>query len=117
MDKDSVKGQLVRDKEFLRELYQTVDVHKSKQILIFASDSQINTLIKFLHFLSNGDIKISKDNFNEIVKNRKLTILKKSVEKKAAVNRILKASRKVKLDFLKKLSTVYPHLLYCLFNQ
>ena len=32
MDQETVKGQLQRDKEFLRELFQTDDVNKSKQV-------------------------------------------------------------------------------------
>ena len=87
MDQETVKGQLQRDKEFLRELFQTDDVNKSKQVLVFASDSKLNTLLKFLHFLTVGDIKI------------------------------LKSERKEKLKVLTKLLSVYPQLLYCLFNE
>ena len=43
MDKDSVKNQLVRDKEFLRQLYETTEEQKPKQILTFASDQQLET--------------------------------------------------------------------------
>ena len=84
MDKDTVKSQLVRDKEFLRQLYEATDQVKAKQILTFASDPQINTLIKFLHFLSTGEITIKKENFEEVSKARKIQVLKKFVEKKTA---------------------------------
>ena len=117
MDKETVKGQLVRDKEFLRQLYETRDQPKVKHLLTFASDGQLNTLIKFLHFLSTGEITIRKENFDHISRARKIQVLKKFVETKAGVQRMLKADRKIKISFLKKLSTVYPFLLHCLFNE
>jgi len=108
----------MRDKEFLRALYSTSEnVPKVLQILNFAEDTKLNTLIKFLHFLAKGEIPIKKDNFNAVVAQNKLKVLKKVVEKNAAVQRLLKSDRKVKLQFLKKLKNVYPHLLHCLFNQ
>ena len=117
MDQETDKGQLQRDKEFLRELFQTDDVNKSKQVLVFASDSKLNTLLKFLHFLTVGDIKIRREDFKVIEDAKKLKILKKFVEKKAAVQRLLKSERKEKLKVLTKLLSVYPQLLYCLFNE
>ena len=117
MDKDTVKSQLVRDKEFLRQLYEATDQVKAKQILTFASDPQINTLIKFLHFLSTGEITIKKENFEEVSKARKIQVLKRFVETKPAVQKMLKAERRLKMNFLQKLSSVYPFLLHCLFNE
>ena len=117
MDKDSLKNQLVRDKEFLRQLYETTEEQKPKQILTFASDQQLNTLIKFLHFLSNGEITMKKENFEQISKARKIHVLKKFVEKKSAVNEMLKAERRTKINFLKKLSGIYPFLLHSLFVE
>ena len=117
MDKDTVKNQFIRDKEFLRALYEASEAPKANQLLIFASDPQLNTLLKFLHFLSTGEITIRKENFDQISQAKKIQVLKKFVEKKAAVQRMLKADRKIKISFLKKLSTVFPYLLYCLFNE
>jgi hypothetical protein len=117
MDKDTVKKYLVRDKVFLRQLYEGEDRLKNNKILNFASDSKLNTLLKFLHFLSNGDIKIKRENFEILQSNKKLNVLKRNVEKKAALARLLKSEREAKLKFLKKLSNVYSSLLYCLFNE
>ena len=117
MDKDTVKNQLVRDKEFLRQLYESKDQNNAKQILTFASDPQLNTLIKFLHFLSNGEITIKKENFDEISKARKIQVLKRFVEKKTGVQEMLRTERRMKINFLKKLTTIFPFLLHCLFNE
>ena len=92
MDKDSVKSQLVRDKEFLRQLYETTEDPRAKQILTFASDQQLNTLIKFLHFVSNGEIKLKKQHFDVFSKSQ-VTLMKKSFEKKKALKQFLKPER------------------------
>jgi hypothetical protein len=117
MNKETVKSYLIRDKAFLRDLYEGENSVKNNRILTFASDVKLNTLIRFLHLLSNGEIKIKKDNFEILQKHKKLSLLKKTVEKKAAVARLLKSERIEKLKFLKKLSNIYSALLYCLFNE
>ncbi len=117
MNKETVKNYLIRDKGFLRELYEGPDKAKNNKILNFASDVKLNTLIRFLHLLSNGEIKIKKENFEILQSHKKLTFIKRHVEKKAAVSRLLKSERAEKLKFLKKLSALYSFLLYCLFNE
>jgi hypothetical protein len=54
MNKERMKSLLIRDKEFLRELYQNPNYLKKKKILNAANDSQLNTLIWFLHYLSTS---------------------------------------------------------------
>jgi len=60
MDKKLMRSFLIRDKGFLKELYIGVESSKNKRILYFAEDGQLNTLIKYLHFLANGEIEIKK---------------------------------------------------------
>jgi len=57
MNKEQMKALLVRDKEFLKSLYASKSVPSAKQILNYSSDQKLNTLIKFLHFAANGEIK------------------------------------------------------------
>jgi hypothetical protein len=71
MNKETVKSYLIRDKAFLRELYEGNDRVKNNRILNVTSDTKLNTLIRFLHFLSNGEIKIKKENFEILQANRK----------------------------------------------
>ena len=117
MSEETLKRYLIRDKPFLRELYEGSNKLKNNQVLYFASDSKLNTLIRFLHFVVNSVIKIKRENFEIIEKNKKLSTLKKNVEKKAAFSRMLKSERSEKLKFLKQLSSIYSALLYCLFNE
>ena len=117
MNKEVVKQNLVRDKAFLRELYESKSPLNVKQILNFASDTKLNTLLKFLHFLATGEIRIKKANFDVIKSHKRLHYIKKHVESKIAINRLLKTERQQKLKFLNHLACVYANLLYCLFNE
>ena len=117
MNKESLKNYLIRDKTFLRELYESQSKVSNNRILNFANDTKLDTLIKLLHFIANGEIPMKKQNFEVIQSHKKLSYIKRQVEKKSTVNKLLKAERAVKIKFLKQLSNVYSALLYCLFNE
>jgi hypothetical protein len=116
-NRETMKSLLIRDKGFLRELYEGPNPLKNSRVLNGASDSQLNTLIKFLHFLSNGEIRMKKENFEIIEKANKLKLIKSRVEKKKNMNNLLKSERKDKMKFLNKLSNLYNALLHTLFNE
>lgn len=116
MKQETLKALLIRDKLFLKDLFEGPNPLKNNRILINATDSQLNTLLLYLHFLSTGQIKINKTNFEQLEKLKKITILKAKVEKKATLLILLNGPRADKIMFLKKLSTVMPNLLYGLFN-
>lgn len=116
MNQDRMKTLFLRDKEFLRSLYSSESPAKSKNILTFASDAHLNTLIKFLHLVSNGQIQMKKEHFDTLG-TRHIKIFRKELESKAALKRLLTASRKDKLQLLVKLSAQLPNLLFTLFNQ
>ena len=117
MNKESLKNNLIKDKSFLRELYEGQSKVSNNRILNFATDTKLDTLIKLLHFIANGEIPMKKQNFEVIQSHKKLSYIKRQVEKKSAVIKLLKAERAVKMKFLKQLSNVYSALLYCLFNE
>ena len=85
-----------------------------KRILTTASDSKLDTLIRFLYFVSNGEIKIDKKSFEKLEK-RHLNHIKKVFEKKTVIQNLLKGERAQKLQSLQKLLTVLPFLLSTLF--
>ena len=117
MDKDTFKAYCMRDRGFLKSLYEGENRLKNNKILNVASDTKLNTLIRLLHFISNGEIKILKENFEVIRDARKLNILKRHVEKKSTLIRLLKGERVDKLKFLKQFSSVYSSILYIFFNE
>ena len=116
MNQEQFKSLLQRDKIFLKELYESNSKAKSKNILTFATDSEINTLIKYIHFVVNGTIKIKKDNF-EAIGQRFLIISRKHFESKSSLQRLNQLLRKDKIKLLLKFIPIYNHLLAPLFIQ
>lgn len=113
---DTLKSLLIRDKQFLKNLYDGPNILKNKRILISSNDNEINTLIKYLHFVTNGKIIINQENFREIEKHKKLKLLQTHVESKQQLKLLLNGPRQNKILFLLKLSVILPNLLYGLFN-
>jgi len=116
MNPERFKPLLERDKVFLEELYSSQSVPNTKRILKNASDKKLDTLIRLFHFISNGEIKIRKEDFNAMSK-RHVVHMKKCFEKKKSVSSLLKSERPSKLKALEKLAPHYPELLYPLFNE
>jgi len=117
LSKDVLKACLIRDKGFLKQLYQEPDYTKNRKTLQTADDCELNTLIKYLHFLSNGEIPMKKNNFQAIKESKKQAVITKTVEKKSRALVMLKGSRVTKLKFLLQLIKIYSFLLYPVFNR
>jgi len=115
MDQSNFKALLVRDQLWLEELYSTPSLPNRKRLLNSASDKKLDTLLKFLHLLTTGEIKMHKKNFDALEKS-KLRVLRRSFESKASIKRLLKSERLEKLKPLQKICSVLPILLYTLFN-
>jgi len=110
------KALLVRDKEWLQELYQCESLPNRKRLLNSASDKKLDTLIKFIHLLSTGAIKIHKKIF-DLLSKANIQYLRKVFEKKPIVKQLLSSERNLKLKKLQKLINILPYLLYTLFNE
>ena len=117
LSKDQVKSYLIRDKGFLKELYEGSNILAKKHRLQISEDSELNTLIKYLHFVATGEIKIKATNFKIIEESKKLQLIVKTVEKKTKTLTLLKGPRVAKLKFLSKLTNIFAPLLYALFNE
>ena len=115
MNQEHMKALLLRDKVFLRTLYSSDSAAASKKLLNNASDSKLNTLVKFLHMEANGHIKIRRQDF-EALSNGLVKYFRKHFEPKAALKRLLR-DRQVKVQALSRLSPFFPQLLFTLFNQ
>lgn len=112
-DKSAVKSAMIRDKAFLKELFSGNSLTNLKT-LKSADDVQLNTLIKILYFVANGEIKV-KENFREASK--KISILRKFVENKSSAQKLIKDSRLNKIQFLKHFIDHFQLLLYHIFNE
>lgn len=116
MSAETFKPYLVRDKVFLEQLYESQSIPNSKRLILFAPDQKLDTLIKLLHLISNGQITMKKEHFNMFQKSQ-LKLIKKNFEGKKSVKEFLKKERKMKVTILQKLSPIMSHLLYPLFNE
>ena len=115
MSNAQFKTHLQRDKTFLKDLYKSDSKSKSRKLLTFATDSELLTLIKYTHFVTNGEIHIKKKDFDALGKF--IVFLKKNFEKKASFQRIYQMTRMQKLKVLSKFLTHFPHLLAPLFEE
>lgn len=116
INKDRFKESLVRDKEWLRNLYLSDSSLKSKRLITFASDAQLDTIIKFLHLLTNGVIKTTKECFEKIGQTQ-LNFVRKHFESPRVCKKLLLTERSVKLKKLNKLLPIMNCLLFTLFNE
>ena len=115
MSSETLKPLLLRDKHFLEELYMSQSIPAQRRIVTFASDQKLKTIIKVIHCISNGEIKVKREHFEQISK-RFVTILRRQFERKASLNRLLNSEREVKVKLLNKVCPILKFLLYPLFN-
>ena len=116
MSHEQFKNYLQRDKSFLKELFESNSVAKSKNFLSFASDSELTTLIKYIHFVASGEIKIKKKNFDSLG-NRVFSLIRKNFEKKSALYKLNQSARKEKIKILFRLVPSFSNLLAPLFIE
>lgn len=114
-EKVALKSQLIRDKAFLRALYEGPNPLKNRRLIFAATESQLNSLIKFIYYVCNGKISIDSSHFESIKKKKKLSFLKTNFENKNQVQELLHKDIQFKKDLLLKLSNIYPNLLSTLF--
>jgi len=112
---ETFKAYLVRDRVFLRQLYEGPNPLKNTRIIFTASETEINTLIKFIHYVCNGKITLAAKDFAAIKNKRKLSFIVKNFEKREALENLLHKDIQYKKSLLIQLSVVYPYLLSTLF--
>jgi hypothetical protein len=115
-DQERFRSFLLRDKDWLSQLYLANSALRCKRLLLFASDSKLDTLMKYLHYLANGQITMQKAHF-EAIQKRHLSSIRKAFESKQALNSSLRLEREEKLKILLKLVNLYQLLLHSLFNE
>lgn len=116
LTKEHMKDLLIRDKGFLKELFEGDNVARKRRMILYANELQLVTLLKFLHFLANGQITIKKTNFDKLSV-RTINLIKRNVEKQTKLYLLINSDRQTKLKFLLQLSKFYNVLLDCLFTE
>lgn len=85
--------------------------------IAFANNKELNTLIKILHLICNGKIKLRKIDYQALEKSKRLKKLRKLFEEKLSLVKNLNSERESKVQALKQFSALYRHLLYTMFNE
>lgn len=113
--KETLKAYFIRDKFFLKSLYEGQNSLKNRRLILSANEGEIDTLIKYLHYLANGKIRISAKNFTNIRRSKKFSYLRKEFESEKCLSDLLLADDIHKRSVLLKLSVSYTDLLTPLF--
>lgn len=116
LSKEQMKSLLIRDKGFLKQLFEGDNIAKNKRLILYSNDLQLITLLKFLHFLATGQITIKKENFEKLTP-RILKLIKKNVEKQTKLYDLINSDRQLRVKFLLQLCKFYNILLECLFIE
>jgi hypothetical protein len=111
VDKIHLRQLILRDKIFLYNLYQGQGSRLNN-----ASETQMNTLIKILHLILNDHIELREQHYKNLVRAKRLKILKNNFEKNSDFVKVLRLDIEDKRKLLKQMQTCYPWLLHSLFN-
>ena len=113
------------DKPYLRHLFEenrnmlkTLYTGSSKVIqteLSRANDQSLDLLLRILHLIAVGEISLTEEAAESIKKGKRLKKLF-AFENKVFFIKMLRASRKEKIDLLKQFTKNYSDLLYTFFN-
>ena len=112
VDKVHIRQLMLRDKIFLYNLYEGKGSRLNS-----ASEIQMNTLIKILHLILNDHIELREQHYKNVVRAKRLKLLKKNFEKNSDFINVLKLSVEEKRRLLKQLLVCYPWLLHAIFNN
>ena len=115
MNKLKLRGLMLKNRVFLH-LVQTDSVKNTRQRITVCTSIQANLLLHILHYISVGEIPVKKAFSLYLRKTRKMPFLNK-IRNATDLSSMLKKSRKYKVDFLKKLTVLYPKLLALLFEE
>jgi hypothetical protein len=114
MDKPYLRHLFEENQEFLKSLYsgssKIVQTELSR-----ANDQSLDLIIKILYLIANGEISLTEEAADSIKKAKRLKKLF-AFETKLYFMKMLKSSRKDKIDLLKQFTKVYSDLLYTFFN-
>jgi len=116
MNPERFKPVMLRDKLFLKEIYLSPSVPNTRRLLNFGSDQKLNTLIKVLHLVAVGEIKLKREHSNEIT-TKSVRALHKHFETKVGLKRLINMERAEKLKLLSSIAPCLTYFLFPLFNE
>jgi len=115
-DKVYFRDILMRDKEFLQELYKNESL-PNKELIKGADEIRLNTVIQLLHLITNNEIPVFQDDIQKIKQQHLFSYLITNFKSQKSLINILNGSRQSKVNILTKFSNVYCNLLVNLFEE
>jgi hypothetical protein len=112
MDKPYLRHQILKHKTLLHHLYSQTKV---QQTLNNASNDGLNFLLKLLHLITNGHIKLPKGAYETIEKSLRGKKLSQ-FESKSYLHSLLVSTREEKLTVLRQFNKLYLTFFHYIFN-
>lgn len=112
MDKPYLRHQILKHKTLLLNLHSQARVH---QTLNHASNDALNFVLKLLHFITDGHIKLPQGAHEAIAKSLRSKKLAQ-FESRTYLHHLLLSTREEKLRVLRQFNKLYTTLFHYLFN-
>ena len=116
VDKVYFRQVLIRDKDFLYQLYKGNKLQNRNKIS-GASNLHLNTLCQILHLIVNNVIKVDHESGEKIKSAKRLPFLKHNFKSHHKFTEIYDSPQENKVKILRQLSSVYSFLLEPLFER
>lgn len=115
MSKNELRQILLKNRDFFHSLFQSNSNAEKRSLLLKSSVEQVDTLIKILFYIVQGEIPLKKSNFEALQKFNKLSVLHEKFNTLKKLNFMLSRDFKQKTSFLLKFTNFYKYLLHNLF--
>lgn len=110
-----IRSLLLRDKRFLLDLFVN-NIYQNRKLILGASQSHLNTVLKILHLIANNQIRIDEEDFEALKKSKKANVLKTKIKSKEDFLYFL-TSAEPKRRFLLQFIAVFKILLKPIFEE
>jgi hypothetical protein len=109
-----VQSEILGIKPFVAKLYRATTKHNSKKVLRAASDEELLTLSKLMHYIANKKVLLSKSKKAQLIRGRRMPFLIKNFQPES----VLSLPKSDQLKLLEGLSSCLPALLHtCFFSD
>lgn len=116
LDKKFIRHLLIKNKPFLKSLYDSKSARQATNIIQKGDNLQINTLTRVLFLQIHDAIPLSEDDFEKIALSHQKKLLAK-LKKAADAKAFIKKSLSEKKSFLVTVASSYGILLKPLFEK
>jgi hypothetical protein len=107
---------MIKEKLFLKNLYLGNPL-SNKSTLSFATEFQLNVLIRVLFFIVSGQIPLKKIHYERLIKSKKRRVLHERLSNFDKLKNLIKSDREVKIKFLNIFLSLFSSLLFLVFNE